>query len=184
MNHLQIRQSQPVRTAGSKNNSRLGGRPNFTIKTDPYDRLLETHQRITGYEARGSGRHVRITCPACGTGTLKVSVSRADNGSVLLHAFCGHTPAEVMSALGLTLSDLFPLRDLRTLTADQRRELRQQSLVSRWHAALNVLRQETTVTLIAANQLEDNQPLTDADLTRLRVAALRIFDAQEVLNAR
>lgn len=182
MSQPQMRRSP--REAGFRNNSRLGGRPNFTIKTDPYDRLLEAHQRITGCEARGSGRHVRITCPACGTGTLKVSVSRADNGSVLLHAFCGHTPAEVMSALGLTLSDLFPLRDLRTLTPDQRRELRQQSQVSRWHAALNVLRQETTVTLIAANQLEDNQPLTDADLTRLRVAALRIFDAQEVLNAR
>jgi hypothetical protein len=183
MSQPQIRRSQPVR-AGSNNNSRLGGRPNFTIKTDPYDRLLEAHQRITGYEARGSGRHVRITCPACGTETLKVSVSRADNGSVLLHAFCGHSPAEVLAALGLTLSDLFPVRDLRTLTPDQRRELSQQSLVSRWHAALNTLRQEATVTLIAANQLEDNKPLADADLTRLKVAALRIFDAQEVLSVR
>jgi hypothetical protein len=183
MSYTQIRRSQPVR-AGSKNNSRLGGRANFTTKTDPYERLLDTHQRVTGYEARGSGRHVRITCPACGTGTLKVSISRADNGSVLMHAFCGHSPAEVLAALGLTLSDLFPLRDLRTLTPDQRRKMRQQSLVSRWHAALNVLRQEATITLIAANQLEDNKPLADADLTRLKVAALRIFDAQEVLNVR
>ena len=183
MTHAHIQRSQPVR-AGFNNNSRLGGRPNFTIKTDPYDRLLETHQRITGFEARGSGRHVRITCPACGTATLKVSVSRADNGSVLIHAFCGHAPAEVLAALGLTFSDLFPLRDLRTLTPDQRRELRQQSLVSRWHAALNVLCQEATVTLIAANQLEENKPLADDDLIRLKTAALRIFDAQEVLSVR
>jgi hypothetical protein len=38
--------------------------------------------------------------------------------------------------------------------------------------------------LIGASQLGDGQPLEESDLTRLHVAALRIFDAQEVLHAR
>jgi len=36
--------------------------------------------------------------------------------------------------------------------------------------------------LVAANQLADNQPLNDADLTRVRVGTLRIFDAAKVLH--
>ncbi|MCW0202852.1 MAG: hypothetical protein OJI74_13385 [Rhodanobacter thiooxydans] len=57
-------------------------------------------------------------------------------------------------------------------------------MLPRWRAALDVLVTEASVVLIGANQLGDGQPLEDADLTRLRVAALRIFDAQEVLHAR
>lgn len=184
MSYAHKRQTPPAR-AGSGEARRLGGRPNYTtINSDPYERLLATHQRITGYQARGSERHVRISCPACGTSSLKVSVSRADNGSVLLHAFCGHSPAEVLTALGLSLSDLFPLRDIRTLTPDQRREMRQQALASRWLAALTVLEEETTITLGAAIQLSDERPLAPTDLDRVKVAALRIFDAAEVLRAR
>lgn len=170
---------------GSGEARRLGGQPNYiTSNIDPYERLLAIHQGVTGLQARGSGRHVRISCPACGTNTLKVSVSRADNGSVLLHAFCGHSPEEVLAALDLTISDLFPLRDLRTLTPDQRRDMRWQALVSRWQAALTSLEKEATVTLIAAGQLAEQRPLTDADLARVRVASLRIQDALGVFRGR
>lgn len=184
MTYVQKRQSPPTR-AGSGEARRLGGQPNYTtVNSDPYERLLAVHQQITGYQARGSGRHVRISCPACGTGTLKVSVSRADNGSVLIHAFCGHSPAEVLDALGLSLSDLFPLRDFHRLTDDQKRELRRQTLMSRWLAALAVLDKEAYVALAAANQLAEEVPLSAEDLARLRVATVRIFDAAEILRAR
>ena len=184
MTYAHQRQRPPMR-AGAGEARRLGGQPNYiTSHIDPYERLLATHQHVTGLEARGSDRHVRISCPACGTNTLKVSVSRADNGSVLLHAFCGHSSEEVMGALGLALSDLFPLRDLRSLTPDQRREFRQQALMTKWLAALSVLDEETTVTLIAANQLSDQTILSETDTARLRLAAVRILEASEVLRAR
>lgn len=43
---------------------------------------------------------------------------------------------------------------------------------------------ESDVLLIAGNQLADSHPLNDADLTCVRVARLRIFDAKESLHAR
>ena len=43
---------------------------------------------------------------------------------------------------------------------------------------------ESDALLIAGNQLADKHPLNDADLTSVRVACLRIFDAKEVLYAR
>lgn len=150
----------------------------------PLERILAAHERVTGYRERRTGRGGRITCAACASNSLKVSFAEADNGSVLLHAFCGHSPAEVLDALGLTLADLFPTRDLRTLTPQQRREVRQAALLPRWKAALQVLAHEANVLLIVADKLGDGHELDDDELTRMRLAALKIFDAQQVLEVR
>lgn len=150
----------------------------------PMDRLLQVHEQATGNKVQRSGNGYRISCAACGTASRKVAVTEADNGSILLHAFCGHSPTEVLAAIGLNLTDLFPLRDLRTMGPEQRRELRRQSLITKHQAALSVLETEATVLLIAANKLGDGEPLNDTDLTRVRVAALRVFDAREALSAR
>lgn len=150
----------------------------------PIDRLLQAHEQYTTYRSQRSGRGYRITCPACGTKSYKVAVTEADNGSVLMHAFCGHSPAEVLAAMGLTLTDLFPLRDLRTMSPEKRRELRQQSLITKHQAALSILDIEATILEIAAARVGEGIPLADADLTRIRVAALRIHDCRAVLNER
>lgn len=150
----------------------------------PLERILAAHERVTGYRERRTGRGARITCAVCATASYKGAVAEAENGSVLMHFFCGHSPAEVLDALGLTLADLFPTRDLRTLTPQQRREVRQAALLPRWKAALQVLAHEANVLLIVADKLGDGHELDDDELTRMRLAALKIFDAQQVLEAR
>ncbi len=129
-------------------------------------------------------RNPRITCAACATNTYKVAVTEASNGSVLLHAFCGHTPHEVLGALGLQIGDLFQRRDIRTMTPAERHQLRQASMVSRTQAAVTVLGHEAHVLLQAANKLGDGETLTEDELTRMRVAALKVFAVQGVLCAR
>jgi hypothetical protein len=64
----------------------------------------------------------------------------------------------------------------------ERSQLRQAALLPKWRAALDVLVTEASVVLIGACQLGDGAPLDDTDLTRLKVAALRIVDAQETLR--
>ena len=176
---------QSPRAAGSEENKRLGGRLNSTTNASPLQLLLSAHERATGHRERKTGSGCRITCAACGTATYKVSVTEFPNGSLGVNAFCGCAPHEVLSAMGLQMGDLFVRRELRTMTPAERSQLRQAALLPRWRAALEVLSHEATVLLIAANKMGDGELLDDAELTRVRVACLRIFDAQEVLtNAR
>ena len=150
-----------------------------SIRTDPAGLLLS---RLDGVMAAGKGWRAR--CPAHGGKSRSLSIMVADNGSVLAHCFAGCEVHDVLGAVGLTVGDLFPTRDLRSLTPEQRREVRRAAAIPKWAAALDVLALEARVVLLAATQIDDGHPLHPNDLSRLRVAALRIFDAREVLHAR
>lgn len=175
MNAVQTRRS-PAAT-GLRGNTYNSTTANLTA--DPFERLLG---RLEGVQRHGKG--CRALCPACGGKSRKLSVTQGDDGRVLLHDFGGCSPHDVLAAVGLTVSDLFVRRDLRTMTPSERSQLRQAAMIPRWRAALEVLTHEATVTLIAANRLADGHSLEPDELLRMQAAALRIFDAGEVLNAR
>ena len=138
--------------------------------------------RLEGVIKTGKGWRAR--CPAHGGKSASLAIAEADNGALLVHCFAGCQVHDVLGAVGLQVGDLFARKDLRGMTPAERSQLRQAAMFPRWRAALGVLVAEANVLLIGACQLGEGQPLNDADLTRLRVAALRIFDAQEVLHAR
>jgi len=150
----------------------------------PLDRLLTMHEQRTGHRPQRAGNGYRISCAACGSESRKVAVTETSNSSVLLHAFCGHTPGEVLAALGLQMGDLFVQRDLRTLSPAERSKARQDAIIPRWRAALEVLTHEATVLLIAAGKMGNGDLLDDDELKRMRLSATKIRDCCEVLNAR
>lgn len=131
-----------------------------------------------------TGKGWRARCPAHGGKSASLAINEADNGTLLVHCFAGCQVHDVLAAVGLQVGDLFARKDLRSMSTAERSQLRQAAMLPRWHAALGVLVTEASVMLIGACQLSEGRPLDDADLTRLRVAAVRIFDAQEVLHAR
>lgn len=131
-----------------------------------------------------TGKGWRARCPAHGGKSASLAITEGDNGTLLLHCFAGCQVHDVLAAVGLQVGDLFVRKDLRNMTPAERSQLRQIALLPRWKAALEVLVTEASVVLIGASHLGDGKPLDDTDLTRLRVAALRIFDAKEVLSAR
>jgi hypothetical protein len=149
------------------------------VPINPIDLLLP---RLDGVRKAGRGWIAR--CPAHEDRSPSLSIVEREDGVLLVHDHAGCTVDDVCAAVGLKVSDLFPRTDARTLTPQQRREYRQAALIPRWHAALNALDVETNVLLFAANQLGDGIPLSAADLTRVRAAAIHIFDAKEVLRAR
>lgn len=55
-----------------------------------------------------NGRGYTALCPAHNDHDPSLSVSEGDDGQVLLHCFAGCKPGEVVQALGLQMSDLFP----------------------------------------------------------------------------
>jgi hypothetical protein len=47
-------------------------------------------------------------CPAHDDGSSSLSIKHLDNGKVLIHCFAGCTGEEVLSAAGLSWSDIYP----------------------------------------------------------------------------
>jgi hypothetical protein len=165
------------REAGFRSNSRLGGRTHSNINIDPSQQLLG---RLEGVITTGKGWRAR--CPAHGGKSASLAIAQGDNGTLLLHCFAGCQVHDVLAAVGLQVGDLFVRRDLQSMSPVERSQLRQAALLPKWRAALDVLVTEASVVLIGACQLGDGAPLDDTDLTRLKVAALRIVDAQETLR--
>jgi hypothetical protein len=170
---------RPAGKAGLRDNTHNKSSQNSTTSIDPLHRLLP---RLEGVIKTGGGYRAR--CPAHDGKSASLSIAQGDTGTLLVHCFTGCAVHDVLAAVGLWVGDLFPTRDLRMMTPAERSQIRQAALVPRWRAALEVLSHEATVLLIAANKLGDGDTLTDDELTRMRVAALKVFDAGEVLNAR
>lgn len=148
------------------------------LKHSAIDLLLS---RLEGVQNAGKG--YRAMCPSCGGKSRKVSICEADNGAVLLNAFCGCTPAEVLGAVGLQLADLFPVR-LTPQTPEERREARRRARECGLYAAIDVLAFEATIVQIAGRQLARWQCLAVEDDARLHLACERITGAKAVLNGR
>ncbi|WP_243049343.1 hypothetical protein [Dyella sp. RRB7] len=146
---------------------------------NPIDVLLP---RLDGLMQTGKGWRAR--CPSHGGKTRTLSICEGNDGRLLLHCFAGCQVIDVLTAIGLDVGDLFIRRDLRTMTPQQQRELQQAARIPKWSSAVDVLSIEASILLIAATQLGEGQSLHAEDLSRLRMAAMRIFDAQEVLRAR
>ena len=143
--------------------------------------LLAILARLEG--VRRSGRGYRARCPACGGRSRKVSLTETGSGTVLLHAFCGCSAAQVLDAIGLTLTALFPA-PMRPSTPEEHRAVRRAWREAQWGAALDVLVFEGTVVLIAGRQIVAGEPLNPADRARLALAVRRLSDARAVLRGR
>lgn len=115
-------------------------------------------------------------CPAHKDKTRSLSVGVGNNGGVLLNCFAGCSVYDVASALGLSMSDLFPDKTGQMSGTEVRESMRQ----ARWAAALNVLAFEAKVVQIAAR----TPPVTKEDLARLSLAVQRIDDAATILGAK
>lgn len=141
----------------------------------PIDMLLS---RLEGMKPAGRG--YRGPCPQCGGKSAKLSVTEADNGAVLLTCFGGCTAAEVLVAVGLTLSDLFPER-LRPMTDAERRDAWDRARITGWQAALEMLCKEAAIVHLAQRQLAQGQVLSADDDARLKLAEERIANARNTL---
>lgn len=148
------------------------------IVENPIDRLLS---RIESVHRSGNGYTAK--CPAHADRNASLSVSEADGGKVLIHCFAGCRPLEILEAVGLSLSDLFPT-PLRASTPEARQAAKRYALQSNWSAALSVLALESTIAVCACETMLRGESLDEPDRMRLHLAYDRIQAAREVLNVR
>jgi hypothetical protein len=116
-------------------------------------------------KVRPTGRGTWIACcPAHNDRSPSLAIREADDGRVLLHCFAGCTALEVIDAVGLDLSDLYPPRQHHGKPA------------RRPFPAADVLRALASEALVVAScgvsMLAGR--FTDADRERLTLAVSRV----------
>lgn len=96
----------PKRNPAPGGNRGGAGIPNQNTadSTAPIDRLLA---RLSGVKQVGPGRWFAC-CPAHADRNPSLSVRETSDGRILLYCFPGCEITDVLSAIGLTLGDLFP----------------------------------------------------------------------------
>lgn len=115
-------------------------------------------------------------CPAHPDRSPSLIISQRSNGSIGLHCFAGCQTQDVVTAVGLTLSDLFadsphepgyvPPRRVGMTAAD----------------ALRMLAEEAGVVALCTADLLEGKPLSEVDFARLADAASKIQRAMEFVS--
>lgn len=138
-------------------------------RADPGKRVIARLERVVD---RGYAQFF-ARCPAHDDANPSLSIKVLDDGRVLLHCFAGCAIDEVLSAMQLELSDLYP--NLPTPA---------KPATIRWnyHDLLLLARREIQVAVIAAAHLLDGQPFNETDRDRLLAAHARLAKLLEVVH--
>ena len=141
--------------------------------TTPADSLIP---RLDGVRERGKGAWI-AKCPAHEDRSPSLSISEADDGRLLVHCFGGCPVHDVVAAVGLELSDLFPPRpeDARAIPASQRHLPRQ---------VIEATAREASIVAIAADDIAAGKTLSAADTDRVATAADRLREAARSVGYR
>jgi putative DNA primase/helicase len=105
-------------------------------------------------------------CPAHTDKTPSLSIGETDNGAVLLHCHAGCDTGDVLSAIGLSLRDLFE-KPLHHHLPPTRQD---------WHLqdAIGAIAYEARIVATAASDIAAGERLSDENVALLAKAAGRI----------
>ena len=125
--------------------------------------------RVETAKHKPGANHGVFKCPAHADKRASATWRELDDGRLLVHCFAGCSAEEILSSVGLSMTDLYPER----LTSHGRRERRA-------FIASDVLRCvafEALVVSAAAGSLAAGEPLSSVDRERLLVASERLNSA-------
>lgn len=144
--------------------------------TSPLDLACSRLQKV---RMRGPGMFTAL-CSAHDDRTPSLSGKELPDGRLLLKCQAGCSIHEVVSAMGLTLADLFPPREPRP-GAGSSPERRRRLLTA--GQALELLDAEALLVASSAATLAAGQPLNGDDLDRLLTASARVAVLREEVRA-
>ncbi len=135
----------------------------------PIDRVLHRLDRV---KSTGPGKYIAL-CPAHDDKRPSLSIKEADDGKVLLKCWTGCGAAEIVNALGLSLSDLFP-GDRRSLRDHGTGPMRAPFS---YRDAMTGIAHETLVARLIIEAVNRGDEMDIESLDRLALAEERIADA-------
>jgi len=138
------------------------------------DQLLS---RLDGLRQTGHGRWIAC-CPAHDDKHPSLSIRLTDDDVVLLHCHAGCDTSEVLAALGMEMSDLFPARPDQPFRRGERRPFPAEDV-------LNCIVFEVLVVALAGEAILNADPaFTEADRERMWMAIARIRSACDTTRRR
>ena len=149
------------------------------MNVEPFLARLEGVKSIPGQ--RGLRRWM-AKCPAHDDKKPTLSVAEAANGTILLKCWAGCPALDIVEAVGLTLGDLFPTRDLRKLTKAEAADVRMLAKRNDVEACAYTLEIESHVVLQCAIAMQAGRKLSEDTLARLVQAYNRVSNARHPIR--
>jgi len=141
----------------------------------PVENLLQRLEKVKGRNGRWTAR-----CPAHNDKGPSLAIREVDDGRILLHCFAGCDTANVVGAVGLDMSDLFP--------PDEKRKdyhvTGKPSMKSAFFASdlMRIIAFEALIVKIVAFDIANGKPLSQETQDRMLVAYQRIDEATRYAN--
>jgi hypothetical protein len=117
-------------------------------------------------------------CPAHDDKSPSLSIREGEDGRVLVHCFGGCDVQEVLGAVGMDMSDLFPEKQERY----EGQTSKQMKPAFYATDLLRIASIECLVVMIAAYDIRQGKKLSESDMDRLQVAQQRIEEVVQYAN--
>jgi len=141
----------------------------------PVEMLLGRLQKVKGRNGSWTA-----CCPAHEDKGPSLAVREGDDGRVLLHCFAGCPTVNVLGAVGMDMSDLFPPDEKRkNYPVEGKPRMKPAFYAS---DLIRILSFEALVVNICAYDMSVGKPLKEADRERLKVAQQRIEEVMHYAN--
>ena len=124
-------------------------------------KLLSRLDKVEKLSPQNHQARYRACCPAHGDKNPSLSIALSQRDAILLKCWSGCSPQEVVEALGMDMSDLFPPRPERI---DHR--VRSKRSFHAYDAVAVLARDAMFLTMIAA-KLRNKEALTEKDMADL-----------------
>ena len=125
---------------------------------DNLERLLSRLEKVERLSQGNHQARYRACCPAHDDKSPSLSVTLANSDSILLKCWAGCSAEEVINAVGMEMTDLFPEK-IHHLPAVKRPFSADQ--------AAKVIAEDAMTVATAAAKLRKNEPLSSADIAEI-----------------
>jgi len=141
----------------------------------PVELLLSRLQKVKGRNGSWTA-----CCPAHNDKGPSLAIRETDDGRILLHCFAGCETLNVVQAVGMDMTDLFPPDEKRRdYPAEGKPRMKPAFYAS---DLMRILAFEALVVSICASDMRRGKALTDGDNERLKVAQQRIEEVMHYAN--
>jgi len=140
---------------------------NYSTDSNNLDRLLN---QLTKVKPNGKGQFT-ARCPSHDDKSPSLAIRQTDDGKILLRCFAGCSAYQVVNAVGLSLTDLFPPRE-----ASHSTPIKNPFPAS---SVLRCIQSEALIVATTACNMANGMVLLKEDRQRLVTAASRIGSCYE-----
>lgn len=128
-------------------------------------------------KVQGKRGHWIACCPAHEDKRPSLAITETDDGRILLKCFAGCSAYEVVSAVGMDLTDLFP-KDQSFTQHNGNKPVKRPFYAT---DLMKIIQFEALITSIVAFDLSEGRQVSDTDKKRLKTAFIRINEAVSYL---